>query len=76
VIIVVLAGNFHSDIFIVSTSNFYGAIFMVSAGNLYSANFTVLPNTKISAHSVRMSAGGGLPWAGWPEIDMMGARKI
>ena len=83
VIITVLAGNFHRDIFIVSASYFYSAIFMVPAGDFYSANFTVLPNTKISAHSMQMGAGvacsgpGGPKLKGWGlEKSRMGARKI
>jgi len=70
-IITVLAGDFHCDIFIVSAGNFYGVIFMISAGDFYSTNFTVLPNTKISAHSMQMGSGvacsgpGGLKLIWW-----------
>ena len=54
-IITVLAGDFHRDIFI------------VSAGDFHSANFTVLPNTKISANSMRMGAGGACSGPGGPK---------
>jgi len=68
VIITVLAGDFHCDIFIVLASDFYGVIFMILAGDFYSANFTVLPNTKISAHSMRMGSGVACSGPGGPKL--------
>ena len=75
VIIIVLAGDFHHDIFIVSASDFYSAIFMVAAGDFYSANFTVLPNTKISAHSMQMGAGVACSGPGGPKLKWWGLEK-
>jgi len=75
VIIIVLAGDFHRDIFIVSASDFYSAIFMVAAGDFYSANFTVLPNTKISAHSMQMGVGVACSRPGGPKLKWWGLEK-
>jgi len=75
VIITVLAGDFHCNIFIVSAGDFHSAIFMISAGDFYSANFTVLPNTKISAHSVQMGAGVACRGPGGPKLIWRGLEK-
>jgi len=67
-----LSGNFHSITQRLLRSDFHS----ISQRLLWALILKKAPINAKNSMPARDGPWGGLQWAGWPEIDMVGARKI